>query len=68
VASAVFVRFIPSTGQFFDVPAEDVRSIPNSDLTQVVVRLPNNLPVGTCTVSIRAHTRTSNTGTIRIAP
>jgi len=65
--SAVFVRFTTNT-QTFDVGAEDVRSIPNSEFTQVVVRIPNNLTAGTCTVLIRAHTLFSNSGTIRIAP
>jgi len=49
------------------VPAEDVRAVPNTDLTQVVFRLPNNLPAGFHTVEILAHTRVSNKGTIRIA-
>jgi hypothetical protein len=66
--TAVIVRFTTSNNQIFEVPAEDVRSIPNTDLTQVVVRLPNNLAAGTCSVFIRAHTLVSNTGTIRIAP
>ncbi len=66
--SAVIVRMTASNLQIFDVPAEDVRPIPNTDLTQVVVRLPNNLVPGNCMVVIRAHTRTSNSGTIRIAP
>jgi hypothetical protein len=48
------------------IPAEDVRAVPNTDLTQVVFRLPNNLPQGFYTVSILAHGRTSNSGTIRI--
>jgi Calx-beta domain/Beta-propeller repeat len=68
VPSAVVVRIIASNSQVFDVSAEDVRSIPGTDLTQVVIRLPNNLVAGTCSVSIRAHTRVSNTGTIRIVP
>jgi hypothetical protein len=67
-SAAVVVRFTGSNNQIFDVPAEDVRSVANSDFTQVIVRLPDNLMPGTCTVFIRAHTRTSNTGTIRIAP
>lgn len=66
--SAVIVRIIASNSQVIDVQAQDVRSIPGTDLTQVVFRLPNNLVAGTCTVSIRAHTRVSNTGTIRIVP
>jgi hypothetical protein len=74
---AVIVRFIGSNNQVFDVPAIDVRNVResldpftqrDSEITQVKVRLPNNLPVGTCTVIIRAHGRSSNMGTIRIVP
>ncbi|HKR10428.1 MAG TPA: Calx-beta domain-containing protein [Pyrinomonadaceae bacterium] len=68
LSSAVSVRFITGNGSIFDGLVVDVRSIPNSDLTQVTVRLPDNLPAGTHTVSIRAHGRESNSGTIRIAP
>jgi len=67
-ASGVIVRIVASNNQIFDVPAEDVRLIPGTEFTQVVIRLPNTLVPGTCTVSIRAHTRISNTGTIRIVP
>jgi photosystem II stability/assembly factor-like uncharacterized protein len=66
--SAVLVRWVAGSGQIFNVPAEDVRLIPDSDLTQVMVRIPSNLPEGTYTVVIAAHSRISNTGTIRIAP
>lgn len=66
-AAAVIVR-LTGGNLIFEVPAEDVRSMPGTDLTQVVFRLPNGLPDGTWTVFIRAHTRVSNTGTIRIAP
>ncbi len=66
--SAVIVRFTASTGQIFEVPVEAVTPVPDTDLTQVVARVPSNLVAGNCTVFIRAHTRTSNTGTIRIAP
>jgi Calx-beta domain len=65
--SAVIVR-LTGSNQLFDVPAEDVRSVPNVDFTQLVIRLPDDLPVGTYTVTVRAHSRTSNAGTIRIAP
>jgi hypothetical protein len=68
LSSAVFVRFITTNGSIFEASAEDVRSIPNSEFTQVIVRLPNNLPAGTHTVFIRAHNKVSNSGTIRIAP
>lgn len=67
-ASAVIVRLRNSTTfQLVDVPAEDVRPVPNVDFAQVIMRLPDNLAPGTYTVTIRAHTRSSNTGTIRIA-
>ena len=67
-ANSVFVILQASNGQFFSLPAEDVRPMPNSDFTQVIFRLPNNLAPGTCTASIFAHGRQSNSGTFRIAP
>jgi hypothetical protein len=67
-SSAVIVRLRNSSFQLIDVPAVDVRAVPNVDFTQVIMRVPNNLPPGTYTVTIRAHSRSSNTGTIRIAP
>jgi hypothetical protein len=67
--SAVVVRFTDGNGFFsIFVPAEDVRSVRDSEFTQVVVKLPNNLTPGTWTVVLNAHTRLSNAGTIRIAP
>jgi hypothetical protein len=68
LSSAVIVRFTSSTNQIFEVAAEGVRPITNTDLTQVVVRLPNNLAAGNCSVFIRAHTLVSNSGSLRIAP
>jgi hypothetical protein len=74
---SVIVRFIGSNNQVFDVPAIDVRTVlesldpfteRDSEITQVKVRLPDNLPVGTCTVIIRANGQSSNMGTIRIVP
>jgi len=67
-SSAVVVRFIDSNNQLVDAPAEDVRAVPGFDFTQVMVKVPGNLAAGTCTVTIRAHGRVSNIGTIRIAP
>ena len=64
----VVVRLARSISQFFDVRAEDVRAVPNVDFTQVVIRLPDNIPADTYAVTIRAHGRTSNVGSIRIAP
>jgi hypothetical protein len=63
---AVFVRIVGLNTQFFDVPAESVIPIHNFEFTQVVIRLPNTVPVGTRLVTIRAHGRISNAGTIRV--
>ena len=68
LSNAVVVRFTASNGGIFQTPAEDVRAVPNSEFTQVTVRLPNTLPPDTYTVLIGAHTRISNTGTIQIVP
>ena len=65
--SAVVVR-LGSGIELLDVPAEDVRSVPNVDFTQIRIRLPDGLAAGTYTVSVRAHSRSSNTGMFRIAP
>jgi hypothetical protein len=35
-------------------------------ITQVIFRLPSNLPAGVCTIKVLAHGLTSNSGTIRI--
>ena len=66
--SAVRVLVQGSNGIFFNLPAEDVRPARDSGFTQVVFRLPNNLPPGTCLVALFAHQRQSNIGTFRIAP
>jgi hypothetical protein len=63
--SAVIIRIFVDGTSPFDVQAEAVRPI-HSELTEVVFRLPNNLPLGTHTVRILAHTQISNAGTIRI--
>ena len=67
-AAAVTVNLVDSNSQSFDVPAEQVLALPNTDLVQVTFRLPNNLAAGACTVRIRHQLRTSNAGTIRIKP
>jgi hypothetical protein len=59
---------VGSNNQVFVIQAEDVRTVPNLDFTQVVFRLPNNLPAGTTTVIIGAHSRLSNIGTFQVAP
>ena len=65
-SSSVVVNLIDGNNQSYDLPAEDVRSIGNSNFTQVVFRLPNNLPVGTCVVKVKAHGQLSNAGKLRI--
>lgn len=64
--SSVIVNLVDSNNQPYEIPAEDVRPAPGFALTQVIFRLPNNLPVGTCTIKVKAHGQTSNAGTIRI--
>ena len=65
-AASVTVSLTDAGSHSYDIPAEDVRSVPNSSFTQVTFRLPDNLAVGTCDVRLRAHSLTSNIGTIRI--
>ena len=67
-ASDVIVNLVDGNNQSFDVPAADVRKVPNVDLTQVLFKLPDALAPGTCKVTIKAHGQTSNMGTIRITP
>jgi len=67
-AADVIVNLVDGNNQSFDVPAADVRAVPNTDLTQVVFRLPDALAPGTCKVNIKAHGQSSNMGTIRITP
>ena len=67
-AANVVVNLVDGNNQVFDVPAADVRALPNTDLTQVSFRLPDALASGTCKVTIKAHGQTSNMGTIRITP
>ena len=67
-AAAVIVNLVDGNNQIFDVTAADVRAVPNTDLTQVVFRLPDALAPGTCKVTIKAHGQASNMGTIRITP
>lgn len=65
-SSSVVVNLIDANNQSYDIPAEDVRPVPDFNFTQVIFRLPNNLPAGTCTLKINAHGQVSNAGTIRI--
>jgi len=67
--SSVGVRFISViNNEHYGAGADDVRPVPNTDLTQVVVTLPFTGP-GTFTVTMlyRSSVET-NSGTIRIVP
>jgi hypothetical protein len=64
--SVVVVNLVAGNNQSFDIQAEDVRPLANSDLTQVIFRLPNNLPIGNCAIRVKAHSETTNSGTLRI--
>ena len=67
-SSDVVVNLVDANNQNFDVPAADVRAVPNVDFTQVVFILPDTLAPGTCKIIIKAHGQSSNMGTIRITP
>jgi hypothetical protein len=64
--STVVVTIVDSDDKTHDVPAEDVRRVPGFDFTQVILKLPGNLHIGTCKVTVRAHGLISSAGTIRI--
>ena len=65
-ASSILVNLVGANNQSFDVAAEVVRPVPNTDFVQVIFRLPTNLAAGQCVVMVKAHGQTSNTGSIRI--
>ena len=65
-ASSVVVNLIDNNNQSYDIPAQDVRVVPNFDFTQVTFRLPSNLPAGTCRIKVTAQGLFSNTATFRI--
>jgi hypothetical protein len=65
-AADVVINLVDSNSQSYNIPAEDVRLVPDFAFTQVIFRLPDNLPAGTCTLKVNAHGQFSNTGTIRI--
>jgi hypothetical protein len=67
-SSSVVLNLIGSNNQSYDVAAEDMRLVPNSDFAQVTFRLPDNLSAGACTVKVKAHGQFSNSAIIRIGP
>lgn len=67
-ANSVKVELYDANSFYFELAAEDVRSVPNTDLTQVSFRLSNNLAAGQYTVYVKARGQTSNAGSITIKP
>ncbi len=67
-ASAVVVNLVDSNNVSHDVAAENVWSGANADFSQITFRLPDGLPPGICTVTVKLHGQVSNVGTIRIKP
>ena len=67
-ASAVVVSLVDSNNVSHDVAAENVWSGANADFSQISFRLPDDLPPGTCTITVKLHGQVSNVGTIRIKP
>ena len=65
-ASSIVINLIDSNNQSHDITAEDMRLGPNVDFTQIIFRLPSNLPVGTCRIKVVFQGIFSNTATFRI--
>ena len=67
-SGSVVVNLVDALNNNFDVPAEDVRAVENSDFSQITFTLPSGLAVGACTVKIKIGSQVSNAGTFRIVP
>lgn len=65
-SSSVIVHLTDSNGFNYEAEAEDVRLVPLFNFTQVRFRLPDNLTPGTYSIKVKAQSRESNPGTIRI--
>jgi hypothetical protein len=65
-ASAVVVNLTDSSNNTQDITAQDVRTVPNQDFTQITFRLPNNVSPGTCRIKVVSQGLFSNTATFRI--
>jgi hypothetical protein len=64
--ASVIVNVTDSNNQTYNIPAEDVEPVAGFSFSQVVFRLPDNLPPGTCVIKVMAHNQITNQGTIRI--
>jgi hypothetical protein len=65
-ASAIVVNLVDANNHNFDVAAEIVRPVPGTDFVQVIFRVPTSVAAGKCSVTIKAHSQASNTGSLRI--
>ena len=65
-ASVVTINLVDGNNQVFEVPAEIVRPVANTDFVQVIFRLPGDIGPGKCTLTLKAHGQLSNRGSIRI--
>ena len=65
-SSSVIVRLVNSINQNRDIPAEDVRPVPNFDFSQVIFRLPDQLGDDDYGIAVIAHGQVSNSGVLRI--
>lgn len=63
---SVILNVVDSNNQTHDLPAEAVRPLAGTDLTQIIFRLPNGLPVGVCSLRVKAAGQTTNAAVIRI--
>jgi len=67
-SGSVVVNLVDTMNNNFEVPAEDVRPLPDSDLSQIIFKLPTGLATGTCTVKVKVGSQVSNAGTFRVVP
>jgi len=65
-SSAIVISLVGSNSQSYEIPAEDVRLVPNTSFTQVIFRLPDSLVAGDALVTVKAHGQFSNSAVIRI--
>jgi hypothetical protein len=65
-ASSITVNLIDSNSLSYDIAAQDIRLVPSQDFTQIIFRLPSNLPAGTCRIKVSFQGLFSNTVTFRI--
>lgn len=65
-ASSVTVQLTDSSNATQTISAEDVRRVPGFDISQVMFRLPSNLPPGNYAIKVIAKGQTTNSAVIRI--